>query len=198
MVAANRLDVELLDPNSIDLMRLFKRPGADWDPPPPAYRNLRADPPPGHKSDYAVLYTADSIHAVAMECRVVSVDAEDRHSWSYSKAQDTQVARYTFDSPALFMPLDARNRQVLFAGSTPTIGSYLRYQQIALQLFQRFGTVLHGYSWESFHRGQPGRVYAIWHHHKSTINLRKTSVSSLDSDADWLTLVTGPSMERVD
>jgi hypothetical protein len=42
-----------------------------------------------------------------------------------------------------------------FAGYEP-------YQAVALELFERFGAIVHGLSWESFHRNQLGRVYAIF------------------------------------
>src|SRR5207249_3639386 len=33
-----------------------------------------------------------------------------------------------------------------------------------------------GMSWRSMHRGQPGRVDAVWHHHKATIELATVPV----------------------
>jgi len=52
------LELELIDPGSAPLVRLFRHKGGDWDPPPEANRNLRVDPPIGHKGAFAVLYTA--------------------------------------------------------------------------------------------------------------------------------------------
>jgi hypothetical protein len=36
----------------------------DWDEVPPQYRNERVDPPTGHKDEFAVLYTADTLGTV--------------------------------------------------------------------------------------------------------------------------------------
>lgn len=33
----------------------------EWEAPPPQFRNLRVDPPDGHKDDYAVLYQSDAL-----------------------------------------------------------------------------------------------------------------------------------------
>ena len=41
---------------------------------------------------------------------------------------------------------------------------YTPYQEAAIELFRRFGPLAHGLSWESFHRSQPGRFYAIRYH----------------------------------
>jgi hypothetical protein len=37
---------------------------------------------------------------------------------------------------------------------------YGAFQAIGLELFKRFGDLAHGLSWASFHRHQPGQVYA--------------------------------------
>jgi len=68
-------------------------------------------------------------------------------------------------------------------------------------LFLRFGKVVHGLSWESFHRGQPGRVYAIWHHQKAAIALEaaKSAYGSLEEDDEWVAfLAEYPDIERMD
>lgn len=62
---ARDLRLELLDPGEVTLVRLYKQaragqPGGEWEPPPAAYRNLRVDPPGGHKDEFAVLYTSDT------------------------------------------------------------------------------------------------------------------------------------------
>jgi len=63
-------------------------------------------------------------------------------------------------------------------------------------------TLVHGLSWESFHRGQPGRVYAIWHHQKGAIALKATKpppYGSLDEDDGWQEfLAEYPDIERMD
>jgi hypothetical protein len=55
-VDARNLELELLDPAAVTLVRLFRHPGGEWEPPDEKYRNLRIDAPAGHKSEYAVLY----------------------------------------------------------------------------------------------------------------------------------------------
>lgn len=184
------LDLELLDPGSVPLVRLYRHPGGDWDPPPEVYRNLRVDPPPGRKGDYAVLYTADCVQAVAAECGVLVAGAGDNYTWSKKRADEYKVARYSFSKPALFIPIDGPNRRTLtLSGPQRKFLGYEPYQAVALELFQRFGALVHGLSWESFHRNQPGRVYALWHHHKDTVDLRARTggaVASLSVDGDWL------------
>ena len=156
------LELELFDPNSEQLVRLFRHPGGEWEAPPEKYRNQRVDPPHGHKADYAMLYTAGTLPAVAVECRVLRVDSQDRYAWSRTLASQYQVARYNFAAPALFVPIDGANRGVLgLQGGTRKFAGYEPYQKVALTLFQRYGQVIHGLSWESFHRNQPGRVFAL-------------------------------------
>ena len=69
---ANGLDLEMIDPNSVPLVRLYRHDDADWKEPEPKYRNARVDPPDGHKDAFAVLYMADNIQAAAAECRSAS------------------------------------------------------------------------------------------------------------------------------
>lgn len=191
--AAN-LQLELLDPAGKTFVRLFRHPGAHWDPPPAEFRNLRVDPPPAHRADYAVLYTATTVATVAMECRVLNVDANDAYTYATEKARAYQVVRYVCDKPAILMPIDGRNRDLLnLGGGKRAFLGYKPYQEVAHDLFKRFGEIIHGLSWESFHRNQPGRIYALWHHHKSTVGLRIISdqpFTSLAEDAEWKAFLT--------
>lgn len=196
------LEVELLDPGSTALVRLFGHPGGDWDPPPEAKRDLRVDPPAGHKGAFAVLYTANTLVTVAIECRVLSADANDHYTWDMQRAVHYDVVRYAFAAPALFIPIDGNNRNATgLAGDQRKFAGYEPYQSVALELFQRYGQVVHGLSWESFHRNQPGRVYALWHHHKSTIGLSVTSPDpypKLIDDTEWKAfLAANPEVEAI-
>jgi hypothetical protein len=183
------LELELLDPDSTPLVRLFRHSGADWEPPPEEHRGMRVDPPSGHKAAFAVLYTGDNIQTVAIECKVLRSDHLDKYTWATDLAEEYSVVRYAFSAPALFVPIDRRNRALLgLSGSQRKFAGNEPYQAVALELFQRYGNVIHGLSWESFHRNQPGRVYAIWHHHKSTIGLRITTPAPyrpLVDDEEW-------------
>lgn len=183
---ADHLQLELLDPGSVELLRLFKYPKADWEPPAPQYRNLRVDPPPGHESEFAVLYTGDTIEAVAMECRILRFDSDrDEATWNRDRAKPYLVARYRFTRPALFIPLD-HNRKVLELRRIAFSG-YRAHQELSLELFKRYGDLAHGLSWESYHRGQPGRVYAVWHHRKDQMGLTLESTGKpFVDDAAWL------------
>ena len=183
------LELELLDPDSERLVRLFRRPGGEWEPPQEAFRNLRVDPPTGDKGAFAVLYTASTLATVAIECGVLRADPEDRYTWAVDLAGQYRVVRYAFAAPALFVPIDGRNRTALgLAGGQRRFAGYEPYQAAAYEIFLRFGQVVHGLSWESFHRNQPGRVYAVWHHHKSTVGLSIASpapYATLAQDAEW-------------
>ena len=206
--AARDLELELLDPGSRQLVRLFKHDGGEWEPTPEIHRGERTDPPPGHKHRYAFLYTADALSAVAVECRILSADAKDDYVWSVDLARQYGVARYRFDQPALFVPLDGDNRRTLALEAAQRLPAAfgkrfrLPYQEVALTLFERFGSVVHGLSWESFHRHQPGRVYALWHHHKSTIALSLISTApyaKLPDDPEWQQfLLDHPDVEAID
>lgn len=188
----SRLALELIDPQSMDLVRLTQHTatGGDWDPPAQMYRNLRVDPPPGHKSTFSVLYTANTLACVAMECRVLQVDASDRYTWNRKAAERYDVVRFGFSKPAIFIPIDGLNRDELGLGGTlQPLGSYEPYQNVALQLHTRYGGIVHGMSWQSFHRGQPGRAYAIWHEHRDTIGLSRNvpgqNYPKLADDSEW-------------
>lgn len=184
------LSLEMLDPVSTPLVRLFRHAGGDWAEPPEIYRNLRVDPPAGHKASFAVLYTANTLPTVAIECGVLRADALDQYSVAQDLAQQYQVVRYAFGAPALFVPIDGPNREVLgLAGPQRKFLGYEPYQAVAFELFRRYAGVVHGLSWESFHRNQQGRVYALWHQHKSTIDLTITTPApyrDLAHDDEWL------------
>lgn len=197
------LEFQLVDPKDSTLVRLFSHPGGEWEPPPEQYRNLRVDPPSGRKADYAVLYTAESVVAAAVECRVLNVDRNDRWTYASDRAARYFVARYSLGEAALFVPIDGRNRQTLgLSGPSRRFSGYEPYQEVAHEIFRRYGRVVHGLSWESFHRNQPGRVFALWHHHKSTVALTLTSVApyqALGADSEWQQFLgANPDVERLD
>lgn len=200
-VDARSLELELVDPGSVRWVRLYRHAGGHWYPPDEKYRNLRVDPPAGHKAVYAVLYTGSTLPAVAMECRVLRADDRDRYTWDMDLAGQYHVVRYNSSAPALFVPIDGRNRSLLgLAGGQRRFAGYEPYQEAALELLRRFGQVVHGLSWESFHRGQPGRVYAIWHHHKSTVGLQSDPPphGRLVDDDEWkMFLADNPDIEAM-
>ena len=189
-VSGADLALELLDPGSVPLFRLFRFPNADWEETPPEYRNERTDPPADHKRDFAVLYLGNTLPGVAMECRVLKIDYEDNLTWYPALAAQYQVARYAFDKPAVFLPIDGPNRRRLgLDGAHRRLASKEPFQQAALALFERYHTVVHGLSWESMHRNQPSRIYALWHEHKVTIGLSTVPADRryalLPDDAAW-------------
>lgn len=188
-----QLQLDLVDPASIELVRLFRHAGGHWEPPPPAYRNLRVDATPGKQDEYAVLYTADCIEAAAIECRILQCDTRDRYAYDIARTQEYSVVRYRMNKPSIFIPIDGDNKTVLgLRGLDP---DYQRHRAVAYELFTRFGRVggvVHGLSWESYHRNQPGRVCALWHHHKDSVGLEITSPTpyeKLAEDAKWRALL---------
>jgi RES domain len=199
---ARDLELELLDPGSLELARLFQHDHMDWEPPEERYRNLRVDPPPGHKAEFAVLYTASTLEVAAVECRILNVDANDTYSWNQTRAALYRVARYSFANPALFIPIDGKNRETLgLDRPEAAFRGYEPFQVVALELFKRFSSVAHGLSWQSFHRNQPGRAYAIWHDRKSAIDLHITSPTPrplFTGDPEWLDfLAMHPEIEAI-
>ncbi|MBL8485168.1 MAG: RES domain-containing protein [Rhodocyclaceae bacterium] len=186
---ARDLNLELPDPDAVRLVWLFRHPLGHWEAPDEKYRDLRVDPPVGHKADFAVLYTASSLPAVAMECRILRADQLDRYTWDQDLAAQYRVARYTYTAPALFIPIDGDNRRLLdLSGERRKFAGYAPFQETALQLYTRFGQLAHGLSWESFHRNQPGRVYAIWHDRKAAMALvvDPGPYGALADDTEWL------------
>ncbi len=196
MNLGNGLRVDLHDPNDVKLYRLFRHPKGEWEAPPPEYRNLRVDPPDGHKDDYAVLYLASSLSAAAIECRIFEFDDRDKLTWKSDKATEYKVARYQFAKPALFISLDEASMEKWgLAGENIAFGKnlYDAIQRKAWELHRDYHGVVHGLSWPSFHRNRAGYVFALWHEHKSTIGLTlDTSVEMkpLIQDAEWLAFLS--------
>ena len=200
--SADDIELELLDPGQYELVRLFQYPGMEWNPPETKYRKLRVDPPDGKKDQFAVLYTGNTLTAVAAECRVLQCDAQDKYTWSRDVARKYKVARYNYTKPALFLPIDGHNRKVLgLEGSKIAFAGYAPFQEAAMELYERFGRVVHGLSWESFHRNQLGRVFALWHEHKTTIGLEIVSTvpyGTLDEDPEWLDFLSAhPEVDEI-
>jgi hypothetical protein len=185
-----QLQVDLLDPFAVTPVRLFRHPGGDWDEPPLEYRNQRVDPPVGHESEYAVLYTAESIAAAAIECHILNCDSRDRYTYDQQRTLEYAVVHYEMRAPALFIPIDGENKRTLALRFPDP--AYGQHRAVAYELFSRFGGVVHGLSWQSYHRNQPGRVYALWHHHKPTVKLAVSSATpylKLAQDPEWLQLL---------
>ena len=192
------LSIEVRDASAAPLIRLFRRPGGAAGMTPPAHRNGRYDPPPGEKEHFCVLYTADNIAAAAMECRILLADSRDQYSYAQSLASQYKVARFEHASPALFIRMDASLLQKL--GVPRFSPTYSPHQQAAKTLFERYGNTVHGLSWESFHRGQPGRNYGFWHHRADAIGLKplqqEPDCPELLKDHDWIELIrANPAIE---
>jgi hypothetical protein len=75
--------------------------------------------------------------------------------------------------------------------------TYEASRWVTLELFRRYGHLAHGVSYESFHRYQPGRVYAIWHSRKEGLLLRsRDERPRLIDDPSWVAfLASHPSVE---
>lgn len=192
------LSIEVRDASAAPLIRLFRHPGAAFGMPKPEHRLGRYDPPPGEKELFCVLYTASNIAAAAMECRILRADSQDRYTYTYSLASQYRVARFTHTSPALFIRMDATLRTKL--GISEYSPGYLAHQQAAKALFEHYGRTFHGLSWDSFHRGQPGRDYGFWHHQTAVIGLVPLQLEAdcpeLLKDHDWIELLrANPAIE---
>jgi hypothetical protein len=198
----HELQLELRDAGSLALVRLFRHAGGDWEPPLPEYRKLRVDPPDGQKDEYSVLYTGRALQVVATECGILKADPGDKYAWSVSLAAQYRVVRYAVRQPALFLRLDEILRLFENRGFEVSLGDYSFFQALGLELFRRFGTVVHGLCWPSFHRNRPGPVYALWHHHKETVRLERTNgptYPTLLEDHDWQKFVADrPHIRRLD
>jgi hypothetical protein len=58
-------------PAGASFYRIYRRPDADWVPPPAQYRTGRVDPPSTDRGAYGLLYTADSMVTAGFEARIV-------------------------------------------------------------------------------------------------------------------------------
>jgi len=154
------------------------------------------DPPPGQEHKFAVLYTADTLACIASECGVLKYDPAKRvFQVDRALLAEYQVARYTFAAPALFVRVDPDDAAALglqprtySAGKIVVADDYPRYQAASLALWERFGELAHGLSWQSMHRGQLGRAYGIWHDRKPNLQLALDSArpgAPLVNDAEW-------------
>ncbi|WP_431286213.1 hypothetical protein [Roseateles chitinivorans] len=111
------LDLELVDPGTVTLIRAYDHPDADWHPPPAKYRNNHVDPPVGHDDEFAVLYTASNIQSCATEVRAMFWDCwSNQVLWKPSVAARLRVVRFSMGQPGLFIPIDGTNRHVLGLG----------------------------------------------------------------------------------
>lgn len=193
------LRLELIDPGTVTLIRSYQHPDADWCPPPVEFRTNRVDPPSEHGDSFAVMYTSTNIQASAMEVRALFWEPDDdRFYWDEDTALKFQVVRFSSGKPGIFIPIDGPNRAVfrLEGKLEPT---YESTRWIALDLFRRYGHLVHGISYESFHRHQPGRVYAIWHSRKDDLSLSASEARPLlAEDAEFQAFLSAhPFIDRV-
>lgn len=169
------LDTTVVDPQTTQLCRLYSWPGGEWQEPPPQYRTLRVDPPgeisplDPRKHLFAVLYTSTRLDTIAQECGVLTVDSRDQWTLNETQEERYSLARYQFRRGGIFISIDEPNAARLGLDDVAATGGYEPYQELALDLFLRFGHVAHGLCWRSFHRHQQGMVYAIWHNRKADL-----------------------------
>ena len=180
------VEIEVRDPGNSPLVRLFRWKGTSIGEPPVAHRNSRFDPPAGSKEAFSVLYAAENIVTAAVECRILTPDQMDRFTYSY-QSPPHRVARLNHSEPALFIRITGESLKKWGVKSFQL--NYDAYQTMALALFERYGTTVHGMSWDSFHRGRPGRNYGFWHSRLDTIGFRalqeEPNCLSLELDPDW-------------
>lgn len=185
------IDIEVRGHDEAPLIRLFRHAGAAYGLPLEAHRTGRYDPPPGEKGLFATLYTGDNIAAAAMECRILQVNSQDEYSYSLQRAGTYKVVRFKYQEPALFIRVDRDIKRKLGIPAFAT--DYSPFQRAAKALFERYGKTVHGLSWDSFHRGQPGRNYGFWHHRMDAISLhplqQEDDCPALLEDADWIKLL---------
>lgn len=194
----HHLQLELVDPGSVRLIRAYEHPMGDWHPAPVEFRRNHVDPPPGYGDAFAMLCTASNIQAAATEVRAMWWDPRlGRSFWCPKAAAAHRVARFELESPGLFIPIDGPNRMV-FGLQGRYDPSYETSRWVALALFRRYGHLAHGLSYESFHRFQPGRVYAIWHSRKEGLLLRsKDGHPAVIDDPEWRAFLGAhPEVER--
>lgn len=185
------IDIEVRGTDDPPLIRLFRHPGAAYGLPEEGHRNGRFDPPALEKGLFATLYTADNIAAAAMECRILQANSRDEYSYSLRRAGEYKVVRFQYKAPALFIRVDREVKRKLGIPAFTT--DYSPFQRAAKALFDRYGSAVHGLSWESFHRGQPGRNYGFWHHRMDAIGLEPLQLEKdcprLLEDGDWRQLL---------
>lgn len=127
---------------------------------------------------------------IGVECGVLAVDPHNNWTLNLDREADNKLTRYKFANPGCFIKIDGDNRRKLGIADYRSFGGYHAYQHVSLELFNRYGQTVHGISWESFHRHQPGRVYAIWHHRKDDLGLTYSAPVPLADDPEWKELLT--------
>lgn len=202
MIEAGDIELRLVDPINA-LSRLFRYENGEWDPPKAEYRNSRVDPPPGSKEKFAVLYLGVSVQTTAVECKILSIDQTDAYWYSKDRAKEYWSVKYRTTKPTIFIPLDGQNRKKFgLHGENIAFNGYLPFQELSLAMFERFGQVVHGLCWESYHRNQPGTIYALWHHQKTVAGLEvlsKKPFPKLPEDLDWQKFLSQhPNIQGID
>jgi hypothetical protein len=119
----------------------------------------------------------------------LAIDLQNKWTLNLDREADNKLTRYTFSNAGCFIKLDGDNRRRLGIADYQSFGGYDAYQQVSLELFKRYGQTVHGLSWESFHRHQLGRVYAIWHHRKADLGLTYCAPVPLADDPQWKSLL---------
>ena len=111
-MTAPPLQLELLNPGSLALCRAYNSayPDSYWEPPPPAARTARVDPPAGHQDDFAILYLGVHVAATAAEARLLQQDVRRQWFISRDSAKHYALATYTLAKPAVLLPIDGPNQ----------------------------------------------------------------------------------------
>jgi hypothetical protein len=175
-MTAPPLQLELLNPGSLALCRAYNTayPDSYWEPPPPAARTARVDPPAGHQDDFAILYLGVHVAATAAEARLLQQDVRRQWFISRDSAKHYALATYTLAKPAVLLPIDGPNQAGL--GLDPVTmafeDDYASSRAMALRIHQQFDGRIDGFTWESFRAERIGRVVALFHHRKAYVGLQ--------------------------
>ena len=183
-------------PVGSQLVRLFRRPGGDWDVAPPEHRTGRVDPPDGRKDVFGMLYLCEHIETSAFEVRIWR-NVHDSNGERIQAIEDSpdpttqvmpaplQQVEHRLKHACLFVDLDPLEtwREFDMRPSGP-IDTNARWQSITLKVFEAtqqhqgelFAPVV-GVSYTSQHRRSAGRNFALFESFRDQILLRGAPTS---------------------
>lgn len=172
------LQLSVLSTEEEPFYRLWKHPGADWNPSPTPGTG-RVDCPV-QPIEYSVLYFATTPLLALQETRLLTEDPE-RGTWIFhrGRAEAYKITEYRVKNSLTAVSLDEPNAQILGLDKASLIDGRRPYQDAALAILRARRSDVHALSWKSKHREANGRVVAIFDNCKSVIGLTRIGTERL-------------------
>jgi len=156
----------------LPLFRGSSHPDGHWETAPPHMRNQRCDPPDGFKSEYSVLYLAESEVTVEFELRrltSVKTDRGEELGRSFQPGRQATLAVHLSKGPIAFVDVESPHLGSEYPSVNGGKDEIEKWRHLTQMVYRKLkahvgdlAVPIVGVTYRSKSRGCNGRVFAMF------------------------------------